>query len=151
MCERHNSADTKASKEGGGGAAPGVGAEIPLQPVVKTMERQLWPCSPWSGACGACQCRWKSKGSFDPHGKPVMQQTPGRKRGAGPGAGLLSGLVTLRLPTLEQPVPKGLHTVAWTHTGAQEDLQSMGRAHVGEFCGELPSMGWTSLWSTGRV
>ncbi|PKU49582.1 protein pxr1-like [Limosa lapponica baueri] len=37
MSEKINSADTKVSGEGGGGGAPGAGAEIPLQPVVKTM------------------------------------------------------------------------------------------------------------------
>lgn len=37
----------KPSKEKGVGATPGVGAEVPLQLVVKTMERQLCPCSPW--------------------------------------------------------------------------------------------------------
>ncbi|PKU35129.1 protein pxr1-like [Limosa lapponica baueri] len=42
-CEKYNrSADTKVGEEGGGGeAAPGTGAEIPLQPVVKTMVRQV--------------------------------------------------------------------------------------------------------------
>ncbi|GAB0209410.1 hypothetical protein GRJ2_003406700 [Grus japonensis] len=40
ICERNNSADTKVSEEGGEGGAPGTGAEIPLQPVVKTMVRQ---------------------------------------------------------------------------------------------------------------
>ncbi|XP_077027357.1 uncharacterized protein LOC143691968 [Agelaius phoeniceus] len=39
--------DTKVSGEGGGGSAPGIGAEIPLQAVVKTMVKQLCPCSPW--------------------------------------------------------------------------------------------------------
>ncbi|KAK0670590.1 PSIP1 protein, partial [Pygoscelis papua] len=38
---RNNSADTKISEEGGGGDAPGTGAEIPLQPVVKTMVKQV--------------------------------------------------------------------------------------------------------------
>ena len=38
-CERNNSADTKVSEEGGGGSGPGAGAEIPLQPMVKTMVR----------------------------------------------------------------------------------------------------------------
>ncbi|GAB0186006.1 mitochondrial enolase superfamily member 1 [Grus japonensis] len=37
-CERNNSADTKVSEEGGGGGAPGTRAEIPLQPVEKTMK-----------------------------------------------------------------------------------------------------------------
>ncbi|GAB0208746.1 epimerase family protein SDR39U1 [Grus japonensis] len=63
ICERNNCADTKVSEEGGGGGAPGTGAEIPLQPVEKAMVRQavplqpmeddgmmmeqIFPCSPW--------------------------------------------------------------------------------------------------------
>ena len=39
-CERNSSAGTKASEEGRGRGAPGDGAEIPLQPVVKTTVRQ---------------------------------------------------------------------------------------------------------------
>ncbi|GAB0186196.1 E3 ubiquitin-protein ligase MARCHF3 [Grus japonensis] len=39
VCERNNSADTKVSEEGGGGGAPGAGAEILLQPLEKTMVR----------------------------------------------------------------------------------------------------------------
>lgn len=50
-----------------------------------------------------------------------MQQIPGRKRGACTGAGLLSGLMNLRWPTLEQPVPKGLHIVVWTHMELMEN------------------------------
>jgi len=56
-CERHNSADTKASEAGGG--TPGARAEIPLQSVEKTMVRQAVPlqsvveqistCSPLRG------------------------------------------------------------------------------------------------------
>jgi len=45
--ERNHSADTKVSEEGGGGGAPGVGAEIPLQTVVKTTVRQAVPVQPW--------------------------------------------------------------------------------------------------------
>ncbi|GAB0178684.1 epimerase family protein SDR39U1 [Grus japonensis] len=41
-----NSADTKISADGGGGGAPGAGAEIPLQPVVKTMVKQAVPLQP---------------------------------------------------------------------------------------------------------
>ncbi|KAK4817094.1 hypothetical protein QYF61_027925 [Mycteria americana] len=41
ICERNNSADTQISEEGGGGGAPGAGAEIPLQPVVKTMHMEV--------------------------------------------------------------------------------------------------------------
>ncbi|GAB0182854.1 acid sphingomyelinase-like phosphodiesterase 3b [Grus japonensis] len=45
-CERNNSADTKVSEGGGGGGAPGARAEIPLQPVEKTMVRQAVPLQP---------------------------------------------------------------------------------------------------------
>ena len=41
--EKNNPADTKVNEEGGGGDAPGAGAEIPLQPVVKTLVRQPVP------------------------------------------------------------------------------------------------------------
>ncbi|KAK4829029.1 hypothetical protein QYF61_001804 [Mycteria americana] len=51
--ERNNSADTKVSEEGGGGGAPGTGAEIPLQPVVKTMVRQAVPLQPMDLHSGA--------------------------------------------------------------------------------------------------
>ncbi|GAB0178069.1 epimerase family protein SDR39U1 [Grus japonensis] len=41
-----NSADTKVSADGGGGGAPDTRAEVPLQPVVKTMVRQAVPLQP---------------------------------------------------------------------------------------------------------
>jgi len=44
--DRNNSADAKVSEGGGRGGAPGAGAEIHLQSVVKTMVRQAVPCSP---------------------------------------------------------------------------------------------------------
>ena len=53
ICERNNSADTKVSEEGGGGGAPGTGAEIPLQPVGKTMVRQAVPLQPMEVHSGA--------------------------------------------------------------------------------------------------
>ena len=53
ICERNNSADTKVSEEGGGGGAPGAGAEIPLQPVGKTMVRQAVPLQPMEVHGGA--------------------------------------------------------------------------------------------------
>ena len=41
-------------------------------------------------------------------------------------------------PTLEQPVPEGLHPVEGIHTAAIcEELQLVGRTHVGEVCGGL--------------
>ena len=56
ICERNNSADTKVSEEGGGGGGPGAGAEIPLQPVGKTMVRQAVPLQPMEvhGGAGGC-------------------------------------------------------------------------------------------------
>ncbi|KAK4825374.1 hypothetical protein QYF61_027127 [Mycteria americana] len=45
--------DTKVSEEGGGGGAPGAGAEIPLQPLVKTMVRQAVPLQPMEVNGGA--------------------------------------------------------------------------------------------------
>ncbi|GAB0206480.1 hypothetical protein GRJ2_003113600 [Grus japonensis] len=53
ICEKNNSADTKVSEEGGGGGVPGTGAEIPLQPVVKTMVRQAVPLQPMEVNGGA--------------------------------------------------------------------------------------------------
>jgi len=46
ICERNTSADTKVSEEGGGGGAPGTGAEVPQQLVVKTMVKQAVPLQP---------------------------------------------------------------------------------------------------------
>ena len=45
-CERNDPADPKVSEEGGGGDAPGAKAEIPLQPVGKTMVRQAVSLQP---------------------------------------------------------------------------------------------------------
>ncbi|KAK4810707.1 hypothetical protein QYF61_007681 [Mycteria americana] len=64
-CERNNSADTKVSEEGGGGSAPGAGAEIPLQPVVKTMVRQVVLLQPMEVHGGA-----------DIHLQPLEDPTP---------------------------------------------------------------------------
>ncbi|GAB0188319.1 hypothetical protein GRJ2_001297200 [Grus japonensis] len=52
ICERNNSADTKVS-EGGGGGAPGARAEIPLQPMEKTVVRQAVPLQPMQDDGGA--------------------------------------------------------------------------------------------------
>ncbi|GAB0190707.1 EH domain-containing protein 4 [Grus japonensis] len=51
-CERNSPADTQVS-EGGGGGAPGTGAEIPLQPVVKAMVKQAVPLQPMEVDGGA--------------------------------------------------------------------------------------------------
>ncbi|GAB0209697.1 potassium/sodium hyperpolarization-activated cyclic nucleotide-gated channel 1 [Grus japonensis] len=46
ICERNNSAGTKVSEEGGIGGAPGARAEIPLQPVEKTIVKQAVALQP---------------------------------------------------------------------------------------------------------
>jgi len=53
ICGRSNPADTKVSEEGGGEGAPGARAEIPLQPMVKTMVRQAVPLQPMEVHGGA--------------------------------------------------------------------------------------------------
>ncbi|KAM9591242.1 uncharacterized protein ACIBXB_006115 [Morphnus guianensis] len=65
ICERNNPADTKVSEEGGGGGAPGAEAEIPLQPVVKTMVRQVVPLQPM-----------EVNGGADIHLQPLEDPTP---------------------------------------------------------------------------
>jgi len=105
--------DTKVSEEGGGeGGARDTGAEsLPLQLVIKTMVRQVFPLQPMQVHSGADlhlqhmegtphQSRWMAKGGCDPVGSPVLRQAPARtcgpvERGAHAGAGLLAGLATL--------------------------------------------------------
>lgn len=65
LCERTNSADTKVGEERGGEGAPGVGTEILLHPVVKTMERQAVPLQPVVVHAGA-----------DIHLHPIEDPTP---------------------------------------------------------------------------
>ena len=63
--ERNNSADTKVTAEGGGGGAPGTGAEIPLQPMEQTMVMQAVPLQPTEAHGGA-----------DSHLQPTEDPTP---------------------------------------------------------------------------
>ncbi|PKU37917.1 protein pxr1-like [Limosa lapponica baueri] len=105
--ERNGPADTKVSGEGGGGSAPGAGAEISLQPVVKTLVRQAVPLQPLQVHGGA-------EIHLQPVEDSMLEQTDAQRRlwprvtgcswqdcgpmerGARAGAGLLEGLVTLR-------------------------------------------------------
>ncbi|GAB0210172.1 hypothetical protein GRJ2_003483000 [Grus japonensis] len=64
ICERNNSADTKGSG-GGGGGVPGTRAEIPLQPVEKTIVRQAVPLQPM-----------EVNGGADIHLQPLEDPTP---------------------------------------------------------------------------
>ena len=80
ICERNNPADTKVSEEGGGGGAPGARAEIPLQPVVKTMVRQAVPLQPMEVHGGADihlhprWSRWMPEGGCDPVESPCWSR-----------------------------------------------------------------------------
>ena len=65
ICQRNKFADTKVSEEGGGGGTPGTGAEIPHQPVIKTMVRQAIPLQPMEVHSGA-----------DLHLQPMQDPTP---------------------------------------------------------------------------
>jgi len=166
--EKNNSADTNVSEEGGRGGARDTRAEsLPLQLVMKTMVRQAVPLqpmevhggadlhlSPWKGAyAGAGGCL---KEAVTPWGARTGagscqdlqtrgERSPRRSRSAG-------RALTLWGPTLEQPVPEGLHPAGGTHAGAvREELQPVGRTHIGEVCGELSPVRGTSRWSRGRV
>ncbi|GAB0203441.1 hypothetical protein GRJ2_002809700 [Grus japonensis] len=106
-CERNNFADTKVSEEGEGGGAPGTGAEIPLQPVVKAMVRQAF-IHPSNVLIALLYFDSKPmedpkpeqveapEGGCDPVGSPCWSKLLAGpvERGAHTGAGLLAGLVT---------------------------------------------------------
>jgi len=54
--------------------------------------------------------------------------------------------------TLEQSAPERLHLVERTNAEAVcEELQPLGRTHIGEVHGALSSMSGTSCWSRGGV
>ena len=102
ICERNNAADTKVSEEGGAGGAPGAGAEIPLQPVVKAMVRQAVPLQPMEVNGGADI-------HLQPRENPTPEQVVAPKGGCDPVGSprwsrLLAGPVDpwREEPTLEQ-------------------------------------------------
>jgi len=72
-CERNNSADTQVSKEGGGGGGPGARAEIPLQPVMKTMLRQAVPLQ-------AMKVHGGEDIYLQPEEEPTLEQEDARSR-----------------------------------------------------------------------
>jgi len=168
ICERNNSADIKVSEEGGGGGASGARAEVPLQLMMKTMVRQVVPLQPMEVHGGADlhlqpmegtprRSRGMPEGGCDPMGSLRWSRfLPGPvaswRKEPTPEQVCWQGLCPRGGPTLEQPVPEGLHPVGGTHAGAVvEELQPMGRTHVGEVCGELSPMGGASRWSRERV
>jgi len=73
LCKRNNSADTKGSVEGGGGGAPGAGAEIPLQPVMKTMVRQAVPLQPM-------EAHSRADSHLQPRQDPTLEQVDAQRR-----------------------------------------------------------------------
>ncbi|GAB0203478.1 acid sphingomyelinase-like phosphodiesterase 3b [Grus japonensis] len=77
VCERNNSTDTRVS-EGGREGAPGVGAEIPLQPVEKTMVRQTVPLQPVEvhGGADIHLQPVEVHGGADIHLQPMEDPTP---------------------------------------------------------------------------
>ena len=53
---------------------------------------------------------------------------------------------------MKQSNPEGLHPVEGTHPGTVcEELQPVGRTHVGEVHGGLSAVEGTPHWSRGRV
>ncbi|GAB0177095.1 epimerase family protein SDR39U1 [Grus japonensis] len=108
-CERNNSADTKVSADGGAGGAPGAGAEIPLQPMEKTMVKQAVPLQPMEDdgeqrfhlqpvEDPTAEQVEAPEGGCDPMGSPCWSRLLAGpvERGAHARAGLLAGLVTPR-------------------------------------------------------
>jgi len=52
---------------------------------------------------------------------------------------------------VEQPVPEGLHPMEGTHAGAvHEELQLVGRTHIGEVCDELSPTRGTFMLELGK-
>ncbi|GAB0204015.1 AN1-type zinc finger protein 5-like [Grus japonensis] len=92
--------DTKVSEEGGGGGVPGAGAEIPLQPVEKTMVRQAVPMQPMEVDGGADI-------HLQPVEDPMSEQVDAPEGGCDPVAleqapGRTSGPTEREEPMLEQ-------------------------------------------------
>jgi len=113
--ERNSPADTKVSEEGGGEGAPGTGAEIPLQPVVRTMVRQLVPLKegnppPIEDQGGADIHPAACRGPHARAGGCALKEDVTQLR-AHAGAGSWEDLWPLRGPRLQKSIPKGLYSV----------------------------------------
>jgi len=105
---RENSADTEISEEGGGGGAPGTGAETPLQPVVQIMVRQAVVLQPMK-VCGGADIH------LQPVENPTLEQVDVSQGGYDPvesshWSTLLAGPAALwrEKPTPEQVFWQGL-------------------------------------------
>lgn len=130
ILEVNSSADTSISAERGTGGAPGTGAEIALQPVVKPLAKQLCPSSPWS-FISEQTCTWT------PHW--TMWKLPAGSWSlwrAHTEQSLLQDWTQWPEPTLEQ-IPEAL----------QLQRRSQGR----EFCEGLYPWGGTPCWRKGKT
>ncbi|GAB0202867.1 hypothetical protein GRJ2_002752300 [Grus japonensis] len=101
ICERNNSADTKVSEEGEGEGVPGIEAEVPLQPLEKTMVRQAVPLQPMEDDGGADI-------HLQPMEDPTLEQVEAPEEGCDPVGSpcwsrLLAGLLA---PWIEEPTPE---------------------------------------------
>jgi len=148
ICERNNSADTKVGEEEGGG---GAGAEIPLQPMEKTMVRQAVALKPMEVHSG-------SDLHLQTVEDPMPEQVDVPEEGcdlwrACAGADSWQDLWTCgeKSPRWSRFAGSTCDPVGRTHAGAvNEELQSMGRIYVGEVRGGLSPMGGTTRLSRGR-
>ncbi|KAJ7416059.1 hypothetical protein BTVI_36392 [Pitangus sulphuratus] len=168
ICEKDSLADSKIHAAGVGGGVPGNRREIPLQSVVKTMLRQLCPCSPWRSTGEQlstrspwrtpCRSRWMPEGGYDLVGNPYWRTltegpvVPWREKP------MLEQICWQDLwphggPRLEQSVPEGPHHVEMTHSEAvHREMQPVGKIHVGEVHGVVtPVGGEPPCWSRGKV
>ncbi|OPJ81604.1 hypothetical protein AV530_010014 [Patagioenas fasciata monilis] len=116
------------------------GAEIHLQPGEDHTPEQM-------GAQGRLQ----------PHGKPVLEQGPGRTcdpMERSPGWSRFAGRTCDPMGNQgwSSLFLKDCTSLERTHTGpVHEELQPVGRTHAGEIHGGLSPMGETPCWSRGRV
>ncbi|GAB0180072.1 cAMP-dependent protein kinase inhibitor alpha [Grus japonensis] len=87
ICERNNSADTQVTEEGGAGGAPGTGAEIPLQPLEKTMVRQAVPLQPMEVHGGTGGCLKEAATPWEARARAVENSDERHSSGVGTGTG----------------------------------------------------------------
>lgn len=106
---RHRPADTKVGEERGGGGAPGIRVDIPLQPVMQADHGEVTADGPTHGGpqwtCSLCRIPAGSGGC------PKEAVTPRE-------AGSWQDLWPCGGPTLVHFIPEGLHSVEGTHTSS---------------------------------
>ena len=120
----------------------------------KSMMEQISTCSPWKGP--QPRAGGYLKEAVTTWGAPCWSRLlpgpadPWREEPM-PKQVCWQGLWPHGGPTLEQPVPEGLHPMEGTYIGAvREELQPLGRTHIGEVCGELSPMRGTFTLEQGK-